>query len=166
MRRFLSTALIFAILASLVPAPVRAAGGRILTLNAWGGWAPGTAVTVQATIFADTKINNSNLYYTISLGGTVYATHTTPQTPMNQYDTRNDQWETTNTGWPEGDYTITICWSTGNSQSCNIDGPKTTVTHFVPTLGWGLTLFTFGILVYGVYRRRRQFDPIPQRTAA
>jgi hypothetical protein len=166
MRRFVSTGLILSLLLALAPRTVLAAGGRILTLNAWGGWASGTPVDVQATIFADSKINNSNLYYTISLAGTIYATHTTPMTPMNQYETRNDQWETTNTGWPEGEYTISICWSTGNSTNCNIDGPKTVVTHFVPTLGWGLTIVTVGILAYGLYRRREQFEPVPQRTPA
>jgi hypothetical protein len=163
MRKLFSTAVILSLLLTLVPARVLAAGGRILTLNAWGGWAPGTPVDIQATVSADTDINKTNLYYTIALGGTIYATHTTSLPAMKMYETRNDQWETTNTGWPMGDYTITVCWSTGNSTNCNIAGPVSTVTHFVPTLGWGLTLIAMGILVYGLYRRR-EFEPIPQRT--
>jgi hypothetical protein len=163
MRKIISLALLLSLGVMLIPSRVHAAGGRILTLNAWGGWAPDTPVTVQATISADSKISNSNLYYTISLGGTIYATHTTNESSMAMYETRNDQWETTNTGWPEGDYTVTICWSTGNSQNCNIDGPKSVVTHFVPTLGWELTLAAAAVLVFGLWRRRKEFDPAAER---
>ena len=159
MRKIISYALLLSILAAALPGMVLAAGGRILTLNAWGGWASGTPVNVQSTIFADKKIANSNLYYTISLAGTVYATHTTNQTAMAQNETRNDTWATVNTNWPEGDYTISICWSTGNSQKCDIDGPKTTTVHFVPTLGWELTVAAVAILLYGLWRRRKEFEP-------
>ena len=159
MKKTISFAVILAVLTALIPGPVLAAGGRIITLNAWGGWAPDTPVTVQSTVTADSKINNSNLYYTISLGSTIYATHTTNLTSMSAYETRNDQWETVNTGWPEGDYTVTVCWSTGAAQNCNIDGPLSVSVHFVPTLGWGLTIAAAGILLVGIWRRRREFEP-------
>jgi hypothetical protein len=163
MKKQFSIAVIMALLLAVLPNPVLAAGGRILTLNAWGGYAPDTTVTVQSTVFADSKIGPSNLYYTISLGSTIYATHTTTLTKMSQYETRNDQWDTTNSGWPEGDYTVTVCWSTGNSQNCDIDGPKSVSVHFVPTLGWGLTLSAVGILMYGLWRRRKEFEPAMER---
>jgi hypothetical protein len=163
LRNLFAIALGAALWAAVSVSPARAAGGRILTLNAWGGWAPDTPVTVQATVFADTRINNSNLYYTISLGSTIYATHTTLLSRMNQYDTVNDQWETVNSGWPEGDYTVTICWSTGNAQNCDIDGPKSVVVHFVPTLGWGLTLALLGFLLFLLWRGRRDFEPALER---
>jgi hypothetical protein len=162
-RKVLAMALGAVFLAAVSVRPSLAAGGRIITLNAWGGWAPNTPVDVQATVMADTKISNSNLYYTISLGSTIYATHTTNLSSMSMYETRNDQWETVNSGWPEGDYTITICWSTGNSQNCNIDGPKSVVTHFVPTLGWALTLALVGFLLWIVLSRRRDFAPAVER---
>jgi len=163
MRRKISCAVLLALLMTLLPHPVLAAGGSILTLNAWGGWAPSTPVTVQSTVYASSKIGPSNLYYTISLGSTLYATHTTSLTKMSMYETRNDEWSTVNTDWPEGDYTITICWSTGNSQNCDVDGPKSTTVHFVPTLGWTLTVTAVGILLYGLWRRRREFEPVMER---
>jgi hypothetical protein len=162
MRKIISFALLLSISAAAFPGRVLAAGS-IFTLNAWGGWAPNTPVTVQSTIYTDSKIGPSNLYYMIALGGTVYATHTTSQSPMSAYETRNDQWETVNTDWPEGDYTISICWSTGNAQNCNIAGPRTTTVHFVPTLGWGLTVVMVGVLLFGFWRRRKAFEPVLER---
>jgi hypothetical protein len=150
----------------LIPNQVLAAGGRIITLNAWGGYALNTPVYVQSTITADSKISNSNLYYTISLGSTIYANHTTNLTPMNSNETRNDQWQTVNSGWPAGDYTVTICWSTGNSHNCNIAGPKSVTVHFVPTLGWELTLVLLGLLLYIVWRRRKEFEPLGESVKA
>ncbi len=82
---------------------------------------------------------------------------------MAKYETRNDTWETVNSGWPEGDYTISICWSTGNSQKCDIDGPLTTSVHFVPTLGWGLSLVGLAFLIFIVWRRRGEFEPTAER---
>jgi hypothetical protein len=163
MKKQISLAVMVSLIAVLIPNPALAAGGRILTLNAWGGWAPDTPVTVQSTVTADTKINNSNLYYTISLGSTIYATHTTNLPRMNANETLNDQWETVNSGWPEGDYTVTVCWSTGASQSCGIDGPLSITVHFVPTLGWGLSIAALGILFVGLWQRRREFDPAAER---
>jgi hypothetical protein len=162
MRKIISSALLLSILAAALPGRVLATG-NIWTLNAWGGWPPEKLVTVQSTIYTDSKIGPSNLYYTIALGGTVYATHTTSQSAMSAYESRNDQWETGNTDWPEGDYTISICWSTGNAQNCNIAGPRTTTVHFVPTLGWGLTVAMVGVLLFGFWHRRKTFDPVLER---
>jgi hypothetical protein len=150
----------------ILPDQVLAAGGRILTLNAWGGWAPDTPVDVQSTITADSKLSTSNLYYTISLGSTLYFNHTTNLSPMNSNETRNDQWETVNSGWPAGDYTVTLCWSKGNSHNCDIAGPTSVTVHFVPTLGWELTLVLLGFLLYVVWRRRKDFELVGQKVEA
>lgn len=148
----------------LVPSPVLAAGGSILYLVAWGGYAPGTTVYVQSTVQATPgAVNKSNLYYTISLGSTIYATHTTNLGKLNAYQTITDEWTTTNTNWPEGDYTISVCWSTGNSQNCDIAGPVTTAYHFVPTLGWGFSLVALILLLGWLWRRRKEFDPAIER---
>jgi hypothetical protein len=162
MRKQISLAAVLSLVLTMLPKTVLAAGS-ILTLNAWGGWAPNTPVTVQSTIYTDSKIATSNLYYTISLGSTIYASHTTSQSGMKAYETRNDQWETVNSGWPEGDYTISLCWSTGNSHNCDIAGPSTTTVHFVPTLGWGLTVAMVGVLLFGLWRRRTTFEPLMER---
>ncbi|MBN1438601.1 MAG: hypothetical protein JW929_04250 [Anaerolineales bacterium] len=162
MRKRIAVAAVVSLLLGLVPFPALATG-YIFTLNAWGGWAPDTPVTVQSTIYTDDNLGPSNLHYTISLGSTIYATHTTNLPRMNRYETRNDQWETVNSGWPEGDYTITVCWSTGNATNCNIAGPLSTVRHFVPTLGWGLTAAALGILLAGLWHRRKEFEPAAER---
>jgi hypothetical protein len=162
MRKQISLAVVLSLILTVLPQTVLATGS-IFTLNAWGGWAPNTPVTIQSTIYTDSKIGPSNLYYTIALGSTVYATHTTSESAMNANETRNDTWSTVNSGWPEGDYTIRICWSTGNSQNCNIAGPRTTTVHFVPSLGWPLTVAAVAILLYGLWRRRKDFEPVLER---
>jgi hypothetical protein len=165
MRKKVRIAVFLSLIAALLPETVLAAGGNILYLIAWGGYAPDTTVYVQSTVQSDTRINNSNLYYTISLGGTVYATHTTNLGRLNAWQTFTDEWSTTNSGWPAGNYTITVCWSTGNSQNCDIDGPLTTTYYFVPTLGWGLTAAVLGLLMAALWRRK-EFDPAVKGTGA
>jgi hypothetical protein len=103
------------------------------------------------------------LYYTIELDGTVYATHTTHLDRIEEWHTVTDEWSVMNSGWPEGDYTITVCWSQGGSKNCGIAGPVTTTYHIVPTLGWGLTLAAAGLLVIGLWRRRKEFEPAAER---
>jgi hypothetical protein len=163
MRKIISFALLLSLFAAALPGRVLAAGGSILYLIAWGGYAPNTTVYVQSTVQATERLNNSNLFYTVSLGGTVYATHTTPLGRMNAWETVTDEWTTTNSGWPAGNYTITVCWSTGNSQNCNIAGPVTTTQYFVPTLGWELSLAGLAFLLYILWRRRKDFEPAAER---
>jgi hypothetical protein len=159
MRKIISGALLLSVLFSAFPGRVLAAGGSILYLIAWGGYAPDTAVYVQSTVQATQKISKTNLYYTVSLGGTVYATHTTTLAKMDAWQTVTDEWSTMNSGWPAGNFTITVCWSTGNAQNCDIAGPVTTTYYIVPTLGWGLSLVGLAFLVYIVWRRRGEFEP-------
>jgi hypothetical protein len=163
--RSLVVVLTFFILA--IPMRVLAAGGSILYLLAWGGYAPDTPVTVQTTVqVANKRINNSNLYYTITgpdPSATLRATHTTPISGLNAYQAYTDEWSTTNTGWPAGTYVITLCWSTGNAQNCDIAGPVTTTFESVPTLGWGLGILGFAILIYWFWRRRAEFESVRAR---
>ncbi|MBN2084417.1 MAG: hypothetical protein JW748_04270 [Anaerolineales bacterium] len=166
MRKIIAYALILSLLLSAFPGRVLAAGGNILYLIAWGGYAPDTAVTVQTTVQATEKQNNTSLYYTISLGGTVYATHTTPLGRLNAWETATDEWSTMNTGWPAGTYTITVCWSPGSSTNCGIAGPVTTTYYIVPTLGWGLSLTGLAFLMYFLWRRRAEFEPAGERIRA
>ncbi|MGB7538186.1 MAG: hypothetical protein WBM17_06575 [Anaerolineales bacterium] len=130
---------------------------------AWGGYAPNTPVTVQTTVQATQKVGKSNLFYTISLGSTVYTTHSTLLDKLDAWQTVTDEWSTTNSGWPAGNYTITVCWSTGNSHNCDIAGPVTTTQYFVPTLGWELSLAGLAFLLFILWRRRNEFEPAMER---
>jgi len=166
MRTKISLALFFSLMVSLLPVRALAAGGSILYLIAWGGYAPNTTVYVQSTVQATERLNNTNLYYTISLDGTVYATHTTSLRRLDPWETVTDEWTTTNSGWPAGTYTITVCWSNGNAKSCNIAGPVTTTYYFVSTLGWGLSLTGLALLLFFLWRRRKEFEPAAERIRA
>ena len=159
MKRFsISMALAFFI--TVLPQHALAAGGSILYLIAWGGYAPGTAVSIQSTVQAiPDRVNNSNLYYTIlSPTNQVVATHQTDLNRIDAYQTVTDEWTTTNNGWADGWYTIRICWSTGNSHSCNIAGPLETSSHFVPTLGWAAGLAGLLAVVAWAWKRRAFLD--------
>jgi hypothetical protein len=102
------------------------------------------------------------LYYTITgPDNTIRATHQTSVPTLDPYHTLTDQWSVNNAGWPAGDYTVSICWSTGNATNCDIAGPITTTFHSVPTLGWWLGLAGLAILVYAIWRRRAVFVPVP-----
>jgi hypothetical protein len=136
-----------------------AASGTILSLTATDGPNQGDTISVSASVRADGSIQNSNLYYEIIApdGVTVVATHTTSLGTLNAGDTRNDGWSTSNSGWPStGTYTVNLCWSTGNSQNCNIASASTTF-YSVPTLGWGLSLLGLGLLSVWIWRQRDRF---------
>jgi hypothetical protein len=151
-----------------IPIPVLAAGGSILSLTASGGSTPNSTITIQSTVRATNNIKNSNLYYTITGPGadsTIRATHRTSPGHMNPHETFSDSWATTNTGWPMGDYTLTLCWSTGNLSTCDIDYATTTF-YSVPTLGWTLTLIALILLLGWLWHRRKEFEPIAERAEA
>jgi len=160
MRKFTWIVIIATLLALAAPVRVLAAGGNILYLITWGGYAGNTLVYVQTTIQATERTNNSNLNYTITGPGsdpTIRASHTTPIGRLNAWNTVTDEWSVMNTDWPEGDYTVRLCWSTGASTNCNIAGPVTSVFHSVPTLGWLLAAGGLGILFLFLWRRRNDF---------
>lgn len=59
--------LLLTLMVILISSPILAAGGSILYLVAWDGYAPDTKVYVQSTVQATKVVKDSNLYYTISL---------------------------------------------------------------------------------------------------
>lgn len=136
------------------------AGGNINSLSATD--APGLGDTVQITslVQATSKIQNSNLYYTITIGSTLVATHTTTPPKFEIGDTFSDSWSISNSSFPSiGTYSVTLCWSTGNSQNCDIDSATTTF-YSVPTLGWGYVTLGGAIFGYWLWTRKADFQRV------
>ena len=151
--------------AALLMAAVALAGpaGTITALSATDAPNPGQTITISASFLATSKINNSNVYYEIIApdGVTVVATYSTSAPGLQAGESFNDSWTTTNTSFPSaGTYTLTACWSTGNSTNCDIDR-KTTSFFSVPTLGGWLTLLGLALLSVFLWRRRADFRPQP-----
>ena len=152
-------------MAALLMAAVALAGpnGTITALSATDAPNPGQTITISASFLASFKINNSNVYYEIIApdGVTVVATHSTSAPSLQAGDAFNDSWTTTNTSFPSaGTYTLTACWSDGNSTNCQIDS-KMTGFYSVPTLGGWLTLLGLVLLSVFLWRRRADFRPQP-----
>jgi hypothetical protein len=149
--------------AALLVVPALAAGGSINTLDITDASQPDVTLTISSTGTAASKISNSNLYYTItSPGNAIVASHVTSLGSMSDGDTYTDSWTASNSGWPRGTYTLTLCWSTGGSHNCNIDSASSTF-YSVPALGWELGLTGLALLLYFLWRRRKEFKPAAER---
>lgn len=142
--------------------PYRASTGTITRLVAKDAPDQGDKVVVYSTVRADDRINNSNLYYEIVApdGFTIVATHTTLMPRMNRGDTFDDSWSTSNRSFPSiGTYTVTLCWSTGKAQNCDIARARTTF-YSVPSLGWGLSMVGILLLAVFLWSRRADFNGV------
>lgn len=134
--------------------PLKANNGSIQSLTAQGATQPGNPIDVSSTVLAADRINNSNLYYVLSdPSGTIIDTSQTSSLHLETGETFTDSWQHTNPP-STGDYTVTLCWSTGNSHNCDIDF-KSTQFSSVPTLGGLLWIVALG-LIWIWLRRRRQ----------
>jgi hypothetical protein len=51
---------------------------------------------------------------------------------------------------------VRLCWSTGNSQNCDIDSASTSFSS-VPSMGPFFSLAALVLLAIWIYRRRRDF---------
>lgn len=136
-----------------------AADGQILSLTASDGRNPGDTISVSSTVQAEDRIKHSNLYYEIiAPDGTLVATHQTDPGELRDGQTFSDAWSVSNSSFPAvGTYTLTLCWSTGNSRRCNI-GRASTAFYSVPTLGWTLGLLALGLLAVFLWRQRADFS--------
>jgi hypothetical protein len=108
---------------------IAANSGNILSLSASGGANPGEDITISSTVQATSGINNSNLLYTLRASdGTVVASHKFGGVPnMNNGDTFSYSWVVNNGSFPAiGNYSLTLCWSTGNAENCDITSATTT----------------------------------------
>lgn len=148
------------LLAALLALPLTAAAqdssGTILGLAGTGASSPGDSIEIEATVQANSRIQNSNLSYVLTApSGGVVATRTVSLGRLEAGQTYSDSWSTSNT--PEiGDYTVTLCWSPGAATNCAIASASTSF-YSVPTLGWGLSILALGLLAVWLHRRRAEF---------
>ncbi|HLF01320.1 MAG TPA: MYXO-CTERM sorting domain-containing protein [Anaerolineales bacterium] len=142
-----------------------AADGVITSLSASDAPAFDQTITINASFQADSRINNSNVYYEILApdGVTVVASHATNMPSMESGDTFSDSWTTTNSSFPaSGTYTLRACWNNGGSTNCQIASASTSFFS-VPTLGWWLTLAAVILLAVFLWRRRADFHKFPTK---
>jgi hypothetical protein len=148
--------LALALLALPLAAAAQENSGTILGLVGTGASSPGDAIEIEATVQANSRIQNSSLSYTLTAPSSgVIATRTVSLGRLEAGQTYSDSWSTTNT--PDmGTYTVTLCWSPGGSTNCGIASASTSF-YSVPTLGWGLSLLALGALAVWLWRRRDEF---------
>jgi hypothetical protein len=143
-----------------MPAMAQSNSGTIISLGVSGGSQHGDTITISSQVMANSAIQRSNLSYQILApdGVTLVASHSTSApNSMSAGDTFNHNWSTNNSGFPvQGTYSVTICWSTGNSTNCDI-ASATTTFYSVPTLGWTLSLAFVALVAYWIYARRLEF---------
>lgn len=133
--------------------PLKANVGSIQSLTAVGAAQPGDPIEVASTVVAEDRINNSNLYYElIDPSGAVIFTNQVNPPHLSTGETFSDAWQYSNPP-STGTYTVSLCWSTGNSHNCDID-MKTTQFSSVPTLGWPLTIVAGGLIAVWLWRRK------------
>jgi hypothetical protein len=133
--------------------PLNANTGSIQSLTAVGAAQPGDPIDVTSTIAATDRINNSNLYYELTdPSGAIVDTRQTDPPHLAAGETFSDSWAHTNPALT-GIYTVSLCWSTGNSHNCDIDF-KTSQFSSVPTLGWPLTIVAGGLIALWIWRRK------------
>lgn len=144
-------------LPGLASPPSAPGEGQITSLTVVGAQNPGDPIDIDSSVLATTKCQNTNLYYEV-YSPTMVLVDTREVDPpkLDPGETYDDSWSTYNTS-ETGDYTVTLCWSTGGSKNCNIDYAETTVWS-VPTLGAALSMLSLGLLAVWLYRRRADFS--------
>lgn len=139
---------------------VAAQAGTITFLSASGGGNFNETITISTTVRADDKVNNSNFYFEIRAdNGTVAATHTFGGVPsLEAGATFSYSWTSNNASYPiQGNYTLSLCWSTGNSQNCDIASASTSF-YAASSLGWFLTLVLIGLAGRWLWVRQSQLE--------
>ena len=135
---------------------VAANSGSIVSLSASGGGNFNETITINATVRADDKVNNSNFYFEIrAADGSVVATNNFGDVPsMESGNTFSYSWQSNNGSYPlQGDYSVSICWSPGNSNNCNI-ASATTSFYSANTLGPLLTVILVALVGRWLFKRR------------
>ncbi len=139
--RFSRTRLYVLLISFFTLLTIAANNGTISSLSVSGGANLNDTITINATVLAQDNISNSNLYFEIrDPNGTVVATNNASVPSMNNGDNFAYSWTSNNASYPSmGNYAISLCWSTGNAQNCNISSANTSF-YSVPTLGVPLSL--------------------------
>jgi hypothetical protein len=139
---------------------VEAAAGQsgvILSLSAAGGSNFNETITISTIVQATGHTNNTNFYFEIRASdGTVVATHSFDGVPsMNAGETFSYSWTSSNSAYPiMGDYSVTLCWSPGGSQNCNI-ASATTTFYAANSLGAVLTVILIALVARWLWRKRK-----------
>lgn len=137
----LSKSVFLAFIISLLILPGLVSADAVNSLTASGGGNFNETITIQASVSASSRIQNSNLYFEIRApDGTVVDTHSISPPPMESGETFSHSWQSSNSAYPTiGNYSVSLCWSPGNSQNCQI-ASATTSFYSVPTFGTLLTI--------------------------
>ncbi len=151
-----------AVIALFLAAPLGVAwalsnSGTILSLVGTGAGTPGNPIQISSTVRADSAIQNSNLIYKLysPSGALLLSRKIGAPNNMQAGGTFDDAWSYSNP--PDtGSYTVTLCWSTGNAENCDI-ASSSTGFYSVPTLGWTLSVISLALLAVFLHRRRREF---------
>jgi hypothetical protein len=135
--------------------------GTVLSLSVSGGSNYNETITISTTVQAITRVNNSNFYFEIRApDGTVVAMHSFGDVPrLEGGETFSYSWTSNNSSYPlVGDYSVSLCWSPGGSQNCNI-ASATTTFYSANTLGALLTAALVALVGRWLWRKRKNlFD--------
>jgi hypothetical protein len=135
---------------------VAANDGTIQSLSASGGGNFNETITISTTVRSDSGVNNTNFYFEIRASdGTVVATHNFGDVPsMSGGETFSYSWTTNNSSYPiQGDYSLSLCWSTGNSRNCNI-ASATSGFYAANTLGPVLIFALVALITARLWKQR------------
>ncbi len=133
--------------------------GTVLSLTVSGGANFNETITISTTVRSEDGVNNSNFYFEIrDANGTVAATHSFGGVPsLDAGATFSYSWTSNNGAYPTmGNYTVSLCWSTGDSRNCNIASASSSF-YAANTLGGFLTLVLFGFIGGWLWNRRELF---------
>ena len=133
--------------------------GEIQELLVQGAENPGEPLVIDSLSEAYERIPNSNFYYEVySPSMVLLDTRQVNPGRMAIGDTLDDHWQSYNT--PDtGNYTVTLCWSTGQAQNCDIDYVET-IEYSVPTMGAGLSVLAVGLFGALLWRNRQHFQEV------
>jgi hypothetical protein len=143
----------FSLLALLT---VAANVGHVTMLSASGGANLNETITINATVVSDDGVTNSNFYFEIrAADGTVVATNTFEGVPqMEGGQSYSYSWQSNNSSYSvQGDYSVSLCWSTGNARNCNV-ASATTTFYAANTLDPLLYALLVGLAMWWVLKRR------------
>lgn len=147
---------LFIILISLITPPAVSANS-IQSLSASGGGEQNSTITIHTTI-QGSQANNTNLHFVITApDGIVVASHQFNDVPhLSDGETFSYSWQTNNTNFPaQGNHTVSVCWSPGNSTNCT-HGSASTTFYSANTLG--ILLVPLGFLLARWVRRSQRRD--------
>jgi hypothetical protein len=131
--------------------------GTVLSLSLSGGSNHNETITISTAVQAISRINNSNFHFEIRTSeGMVVATHNYGDVPrMNAAESFSYSWSSNNSSYPlMGDYSVTLCWSTGGSQNCNI-ASATTTFYAANSLGAVLTFSLVALVARWLWSKRK-----------